>query len=121
MPEITDEEYAQFQAAKQAPQSATTGHPGFWEIRLSHPREGRKRVFRTVSESRARRFITNRYPRGSEAYLVSPDGVMESYEQERQGDFGADVDQWQPFNPDDYIPPEEAVPPGESAWADVEG
>jgi len=120
MPEVTDEEYARLMSLASDQDKPPAG-PGFYEIRLSHPREGRKRVFRTVSESRAERFLTNRYPRGSEAYLVHPDGSMWSYEAERQGDYGADAEKWAPFDPETYLPPEEAVPPGESAWADVEG
>lgn len=91
-----------------------------WKVRLTHPLDHRKTVFSSVSENRARRFIANRYPRGEEAYLEGPDGTTESFQQERQGPYGEDVDQWAPFDPDSYVPPEEQAPPGESAWADVE-
>jgi hypothetical protein len=92
-----------------------------WVVRLSHPLERRKAVFSSVSEKRARAFIANRFPRGTEAYLESPAGVTESYQQERTGPYGEDVEQWAPFDPDAYKPPEEVAAPGESAWADVEG
>jgi len=92
-----------------------------FKVRLSHPLDHRKTVFSSVSESRARRFIQNRYPRGSEAFLELPDGSTESYEAERAGPHGEDVDQWGAFDPDSYLPPEETPPPGESAWQDVEG
>jgi len=92
-----------------------------WNVKLSHPLERKRRVFSSVSETRARRFIENRYPRGEEAYLESPSGATESYQAERAGPYGEDMDQWQPFDPDKWQPPEEAMPPGESAWADVEG
>lgn len=91
-----------------------------FKVRLSHPLDHRKIVFSSVSEKRARRFIANRYPRGSEAYLELPDGSTESYEHERTGPYGEDVEQWGAFDPDTYKPPEEAEAPGESAWADVE-
>jgi len=94
--------------------------PQRWKVRLSHPLDMRKVVFSSISENRARRHIQNRYPRGEEAYLEGPDGTTESFQQERTGPKGEDADQWQPFNPDDYMPPEEQAPPGESAWADVE-
>src|ERR1700751_2581129 len=80
---------------------------GRWKVRLSHPRDNRRTVFSTISESRARRHIANRFPRGSEAYLEAPDGTTESYEHERQGSYGEDADQWAPFDPDAYVPPEE--------------
>lgn len=92
-----------------------------WKVRLSHPNEHRKTVFSSVSENRARRHIANRYPRGEEAYLEGPGGKTESYQQERTGPYGEDVDQWAAFDPDKYVPPEEQSPPGEAAWADVEG
>jgi hypothetical protein len=101
-------------AAKDAPPDS------WWQVRLSHPLERRKTVFRSISEARARRFITNRFPRGTEAYLESPSGVTEAYQHERTGPYGEDADQWASFNPDDYKPPEEAAPPGQSAWSDQE-
>jgi hypothetical protein len=91
-----------------------------WRVRASHPRDNKRVLFSTISESRARRFMSNRFPRGSEAYLEAPDGTFESYEHERQGPYGEDVDQWAPFDPEAYVPPEEQLPPGESAWSDVE-
>lgn len=94
--------------------------PGRFQVRLSHPTERKKVVFSSISESRARRFIQNRYPRGSEAYLELPDGSFESYEHERAGEHGEDADQWGEFDPEAYTPPEEQQPPGEAAWQDVE-
>lgn len=89
-------------------------------VRLSHPAERKRIVFSSVSEKRARRFVQNRYPRGEEAYLELPDGSTESYQHERSGPHGEDADLWAPFDPEKYKPPEEAAPPGESAWQDVE-
>lgn len=91
-----------------------------YTVKLSHPLDHSKTVFSSVSEKRARRFIQNRFPRGSEAYLVLPDGSTESYEAERSGPYGEDADPWAEFDPASYRPPEEAPPPGESAWGDVE-
>lgn len=92
-----------------------------WKVRLSHPLDRRRQVFSSVSENRARAFITNRYPRGEEAFLEGPDGTTEAYQAERAGPYGEDMDPWQPFDPDQYKPPEEQEPPGQSAWQDVEG
>lgn|SRR5215472_6979290 len=92
-----------------------------WKVRLSHPIERKAVVFSSVSESRARRHIMNRYPRGTEAYLEAPDGTTEAYQQERTGPYGEDAEPWAPFDPEAYKPPEEQEPPGEAAWADVGG
>lgn len=92
-----------------------------YKVKLSHPLSHAKTVFSTVSERRARAFIQNRYPRGEEAYLQLPDGSFESYQAERAGPYGEDMEPWAPFDPDAYKPPEEQDPPGQSAWADVEG
>jgi hypothetical protein len=94
--------------------------PGRFMVKLSHPDERKKTVFSSISEKRARRFISNRYPRGEEAYLELPDGSTESYQHEREGEKGEDADQWTAFDPDSWLPPNEAPPPGEAAWADVE-
>lgn len=92
-----------------------------YKVKLSHPLSHAKTVFNSVSERRARSFIQNRFPRGEEAYLAMPDGSFESYQEERAGPYGEDMDKWQPFDPDAYKPPEEQDPPGQSQWADVEG
>ena len=90
-------------------------------VKLSHPALNKRVVFRSVSQNRAERFIMNRYPRGSEAYLEHPDGSTYHYETERQGDMGVDVDQWQPFDPNSWVAPETQAPPGENVWSDKEG
>lgn len=95
--------------------------PQFFKVRLSHPSSNKRIVFRSVSEKRARTWVQNRFPRGSEAYLEKPDGTFESFEAERAGENGTDADQWADFDPATWQPPEEAVAPGQSAWADVEG
>lgn len=95
--------------------------PGRFQVRLSHPNERKKVVFSSISEKRARNFIANRYPRGSEAYLETPSGTFEHYEAERSGPHGEDAEQWGEFDPESYRPPEEQSPPGEAAWQDVEG
>lgn len=100
---------------------AETQQPGRWKVRLSHPNERKKTVFSSVSETRARTYIINHFPRGSEAYLEAPDGSTQSYEHERQGENGQDAERFAEFDPDSYQPVEEQSPPGTSAWADVEG
>lgn len=95
--------------------------PDFYKVRLSHPNHNKKIVFRSVSKTRARNFIERRYPRGSEAYIEHPDGAIESYEHERQGDFGTDAERWAPFDPETYQPADQSPPPGDSEWSDKEG
>jgi hypothetical protein len=93
---------------------------GRYKVRLTHPQERRRVVFSSVSESRARKHIATRYPRGTEAYLETPDGKTEHYEHERQGEYGSDADQWAPFDIESYRPPEETESPVSSDWADRE-
>jgi hypothetical protein len=94
---------------------------GRWKVRLTHPQERKKVVFSSVSENRARQHLANNYPRGTEAYLESPDGKTEHYEHERQGEYGTDADPWAPFDIDSYQPPAEVEPPVSSDWADRTG
>src|SRR5215475_337474 len=114
----TDAEGAAMTGAQDKPAPPTAR----FKVRSSFPLERQKPpLFSSVSEKRARAFITNRFPRGEEAYLETPDGKFESYQHERTGPYGEDADQGQPFDPDAWLPPAEQAPPGESAWADVEG
>ena len=92
-----------------------------WTVRMTHPTLFGRIVFSSVSERRARNFIERRYPRGSEAHLVAPDGTIESYEHERSGPYGTDEPQWAEFDPASWNPPEYGSPPGETEWADREG
>jgi hypothetical protein len=95
--------------------------PQFYKVVLTHPSHNKKVVFRSVSQSRAKAFVENHFPRGSEAHLVTPSGDTLHYERERVGEKGQDVETWQPFNPDDWSAPEESVVPGQDSWADKEG
>lgn len=93
----------------------------YYRIRSSHPADNKRTLFRSISERRTRQYLMNRIPRGEEAYLQLPDGSTESYSVERQGPHGEDMDPWQPFDPESWVPPAEQEPPGQSAWGDVEG
>jgi hypothetical protein len=95
--------------------------PQFFRVVLTHPGLNGRTVFRSVSEKRARTWLENHYPRGSEAHLVTPSGETHHYEAERAGERGQDVELWQPFDPKDWLPPEQQSPPGQDAWADTEG
>jgi hypothetical protein len=90
-------------------------------VKLTHRNHHDRIVFRSLSETRARGFVERRYPRGSEAYLLLPDGSIESYEAERQGEFGTDIPQWMKFDPASWNPPDQQAPPGETMWSDKEG
>lgn len=93
----------------------------FFKVVLTHPNLNGRVVFRSVSEKRARSWLENHYPRGSEAHLVTPSGETHHYEAERTGERGADVEAWQPFDPSTWVPVEQSVPPGQDAWSDTEG
>lgn len=93
----------------------------FYRVISSFPADRERVLFRSISLKRARIFIERRCPRGEEMYLKLPDGSFESYSAERAGPHGEDMDQWQPFDPASWRPPAEQEPPGDSAWADVEG
>jgi hypothetical protein len=95
--------------------------PQFFRVRQTHPAHNKRVVFRSVSESRAKAFVENRFPRGSEVYLESPNGDFSHYEAERAGDKGQDIENWQSFDPASWVAPEEAVAPGQDSWADKEG
>lgn len=97
------------------------GDPQWYRVISSFPQDQGKVLFRSVSERRARNYVQNRFPRGSEAHLRLPDGSHEHYEAERQGEHGQDADPWAAFNPDEWKPPAMQEPPGQSAWGDVEG
>lgn len=93
----------------------------WYYVKNTHPDLHKRIKYRSVSEKRARAWLIAHYPRGSEAYLELPDGTTEHYEHERSGDYGMDIEQWVPFDPDSWIPPDTQAPPGESAWSDKEG
>lgn len=96
-------------------------HFDWYYVRATHPSLNKRVMFRSTSERRARQFVMNRYPRGSEAYIEKPDGTFEHYEHERQGDYGSDADQWMDFDPSTWVPTDTQAPPGENAWSDKEG
>lgn len=98
----------------------TSAEPQWHKVVSSFPNDHGRVLFRSVSERRARQYVQNRFPRGSEAHLVLPNGSTESYEHERQGEHGQDADQWASFDPESWKPPAEMEPPGQSAWGDVE-
>jgi len=106
-----------------SPATKTIAKPGpqWTKVVATHPKLMGQVMFRSISESRARTWLENHYPRGSEAHLVLPDGSAESYESERRGENGVDADRWQPFDPESWVPIEQAPPPGDSEWADKEG
>jgi hypothetical protein len=94
--------------------------PELWHVRVSHPISNKRIVFRSTSERRARQWLMNRSPRGEEFHLVRPDGGFESYVTGRMNEDGSDADEWQPFDPEAYIPHEMQLPPGSSGWPDIE-
>jgi len=98
-----------------------TSDPQWFKVISSFAEDRGRVLFRSVSEKRARAWLMNRFPRGSEAHLAMPDGSFESYEAERQGEHGQDAEQWGPFDPESWKPPSQQEPPGQTQWGDVEG
>jgi hypothetical protein len=99
----------------------TEDKPQWFRVVLTHPSLNKRTVFRSLSESRARTWLENHYPRGSEAHLVKPDGSTEAFEADRTGERGADAEKWGDFDPDSWTPAEQTPPPGQDEWADKEG
>lgn len=95
--------------------------PLFWTVRLTHPDHHDRIKFRSISERRARLWLVNHCPRGSEMHLISPDGDREHYEAERAGENGIDDELWKDFDPSEWVPASYGEPPGDSEWADREG
>jgi hypothetical protein len=95
--------------------------PQLYRVISSFPTDNGRVLFRSASERRARAWLERHVPRGEEAHLKLPNGSYESYVAERHGPRGEDMDQWQPFDPESWKPPAEQEPPGQDAWADVEG
>jgi hypothetical protein len=95
--------------------------PGRYKVRSTHPGDRKRILFSTVSEQRARAYVERKFPRGSEAYLERPDNGTEHYEAERQDEYGVEQPVWAEFDPESWVPPSEQEPPGQAAWADVEG
>jgi len=98
----------------------TADEVGRYRVRLSHPSHNKRIVFSSVDEGRARVFVQNRFPRGEEAYLETPDGGTESYQHERQDEYGRATDKWAAFDPETYVPPSQQEAPGQSEWGDIE-
>ena len=101
--------------------AVASSKPQWFKVVATHPKLHGQVLFRSVSETRARNWLMGRYPRGSEAHLVLPDGSIEHYEAERQGENGADAEKWAPFDPESWLPVDQNPPPGDSEWADKEG
>jgi len=108
-------------AKTDAPEVQDAPAPERFKVVSSHPQDLGRVLFSSISEKRARSFVQNRFPRGEEAHLVLPNGSTESFQQERTGPHGEDMDQWQPFDAKAWRAPAEQAPPGETAWVDVEG
>jgi hypothetical protein len=108
-------------ATATAPKRVQKQPDEWFRVKLTHPNHNGRTVFRSLSEKRARAWLEAHYPRGSEAHLVLPGGATQSYEAERAGERGADVEAWADFDPSEWTPTEQAPPPGQDEWADKEG
>lgn len=107
--------YDEMMAAK----NGGADRPDRWRVIVSNNMAGDRVLMSSVSEKRARAHIERTCPRGSHHFLLAPDGSMESYEAERTGEKGEDVDPWQPFDRDAYQAPTLAPMSTNDPWADA--
>lgn len=95
--------------------------PDRFRVMVSHKGTGDRTLFSSVSESRARRFVEQRCPRGSHFFVRNPDGTDWSYEHERLtgGPQGEELDAWQPFDREAYQAPTLEPVNTNDPWADA--
>jgi hypothetical protein len=110
--------YDEHQASLAATEAAK---PQFYKVVVSNPEANNRVIFRSVSQKRAMTWVENHVPRGGEVHLLAPDGTITNYEQERTGEKGMDAEQWQSYDPADYVSRELGQAPGQDAWSDSEG
>jgi hypothetical protein len=127
--DLTDEQRAElirkakaYDEIQAQSESSAKQKASFYLVKVSNPVNNGRIVFRSVSEKRAMAWVVAHCPRGSEFYLEAPDGTITSYEQERTGEKGADVEQWAPYDPSEYVSPELNQTANQSdPWSDSEG
>jgi hypothetical protein len=102
-----------------AQQSSASKAPPRYRVVVSNNMAGDRVLFSSVSEKRAKRWVEDHCPRGSHMFLLGPDGSMSSYEAERAGPQGADVEQWSEFDRDAYQAPTLAPISSNDPWADA--
>lgn len=93
--------------------------PARFKVIVSNNFTGDRVLFSSVSEKRAMAWIEGHCPRGSHFFLLSPDGTMRSYEAERTGAQGEDVEPWAEFDRDAYQAPTLAPINTNDPWADA--
>ena len=116
---MSDAEKAAAYDELQAKQNGGTKAPPRWKVIVSNNMAGDRVLFSSVSENRARAWIVGHCPRGSHFFLLAPDGTMSSYEAERTGAQGEDVDQWAEFDRDAYQAPTLVPVNTNDPWADA--
>lgn len=102
-----------------ASRSGASKTPPRYKVIVSNNMAGDRVLFSSVSEARAKAWIEGHCPRGSHFFLLAPDGKMQSYEAERTGAQGEDVDQWAEFDRDAYQAPTLAPVNTNDPWADA--
>jgi hypothetical protein len=108
--------YDELMAAK-----AKQGGPPRFKVLVSNSTHGDRTLFSSVSETRARKYVEQRCPRGQHFFVRGPDGTDMSYEHERLtgGPQGEDVDTWQAFDRDAYQAPTLEPVNTNDPWADA--
>jgi hypothetical protein len=108
--------YDEMMAAK-----ASQGGPPRYKVLVSNATHGDRTLFSSVSQTRARKYVEQRCPRGQHFFVRDPDGNDWSYEHERHtgGPQGEDVEVWQPFDRDAYQAPDLQPVSSNDPWADA--
>jgi hypothetical protein len=110
------------QAAQKVLALATSaGSVARYKVIVSNSMAGDRVLYSSVSEKRARKYVEDKCPRGQHFFVLSPDGSMSSYEQERLtgGPQGEDVEAWQSFDRDAYQAPDLSPVNSNDPWADA--
>ena len=116
---MSDAEKAQAYDEMVASKNGGTKAPPRFKVIVSNNMAGDRVLFSSVSERRARNYVEQKCPRGSHFFVLSPDGAMHSYEAERTGSQGEDVEQWAEFDRDAYQAPTLAPINTNDPWADA--
>jgi hypothetical protein len=93
--------------------------PQRYKVIVSNNMAGDRVLFSSVSEKRAKQWLETHCPRGSHFFLLAPNGAMFSYEAERTGAQGEDVEAWAEFDRAAYQAPTLAPVSSNDPWADA--
>jgi hypothetical protein len=101
-------------------QATAAATPARYKVVVSDPAQNDRVLFSSMSEKRTKQWVEQHVPRGEDVFVLSPDGAMSSYAQERTiGPKGEDVEPWQSFDRTAYSRPELHTVSAHDPWADA--